>query len=110
MIKGITVTLWTKTQIGTDSLNQPVYEWNSEQVDNVLVGQPTPEERLTELNLSGRVIEYTLGIPKGDTHNWENQRVEFFGYMFQTFGIPERGIEENVPGPWHLKVKCERYG
>ena len=66
MIKGITVTLWTKTQTGTDSLNQPVYEWNSEQVDNVLVGQPTPEERLTELNLSGRAIEYTLGIPKGD--------------------------------------------
>ena len=110
MIKGITVTLWTKTQTGTDSPNQPVYEWNSEQVDNVLVGQPTPEERLTELNLSGRAIEYTLGIPKGDTHNWENQRVEFFGHMFQTFGIPEQGIEELVPTPWHLKVKCERYG
>ena len=110
MIRGITVKLWTKTQTGTDSLNQPVYTWKSENVKNVLVGLPTPEERVSEFNLSGRMIEYTLGIPTGDTHDWVNQRVEFFGQMYQTFGIPERGIEEMVPTGWHLKVKCERYG
>ena len=109
MIKGITVTLWTKTRVGTDSLNQPIYEWDPEEVDNVLVAQPTAQEQLDEFNLTGRSIEYILGIPKGDTHSWENERVEFFGQMFQTFGIPERGIEANVPGPWHLKVKCQRF-
>lgn len=109
MIKGMTVKLWTKTRTGTDSLNQPIYVWESEEVHDVLVAQPSPQEQLDALNLTGRSIEYILGIPKGDNHHWENERVEFFGQMFQIVGIPERGIEENVPGKWHLKVKCERY-
>jgi hypothetical protein len=75
----------------------------------VLVAQPSPEEKTAELNLTGRSIQYTLGIPKGDTHNWENQVVEFFGHKFLTYGIPEQGIEANIPLRWHKKVKCERY-
>lgn len=109
MIQGMTVTLWNKTQIGVDDFNQPIYGWASFDVDNVLVGQPTPEERTEELNLTGKMIEYTLGIPKGDSHEWQDQIVEFFGQKFHTFGIPERGIEANIPLQWHLKVKCERY-
>ncbi len=109
MIQGMTVTLWNKTQIGTDEFNQPVYGWASFNVDNVLVGLPTPEERTEELNTTGKMIAYTLGIPKGDSHEWQDQIVEFFGRKFKTFGIPERGIEANIPLQWHLKVKCERY-
>lgn len=109
MIQGMTVTLWTKTQTGTDDFNNPVYSWSSETVDNVLVGLPTPEEQINEMTLTGKSIAYTLGIPKGDTHDWENQIVEFFGKKFMTIGIPERGIEANIPLSWHLKVKCERY-
>lgn len=109
MIQGMTVTLWNKSQIGTDEFNQPIYGWAAFDVDNVLVGQPTPEERTDELNLSGKMIEYILGIPKGDSHEWQDQIVEFFGQKFRTFGIPERGIEANIPLKWHLKVKCERY-
>lgn len=108
-IHGITVRLWSKTQTGTDSLNEPVYEWNYEDVENVLVGQPTSSERLETLNLTGRMIQYVLGIPKGDTHDWENQIVEFFGHKFRTFDIPEQGIDDLVPTQWHLKVKVERY-
>lgn len=109
MIQGMTVTLWNKTQIGTDEFNQPVYGWASFNVDNVLVGLPSPEERTEELNTTGKMIAYTLGIPKGDSHEWQDQIVEFFGRKFKTFGIPERGIEANIPLQWHLKVKCERY-
>ena len=109
MIQGMTITLWTKSQTDTDEFNAPVYTWTSEDVDDVLVAQPSPEERISELNLTGKMIEYTLGIPKGDNHDWEDQIVEFFGHKFITFGIPERGIEENIPLRWHLKVKCERF-
>ena len=109
LIKGMTVVLWNKTQTGTDDFNEPVYEWTSKSVDNVLVGNPTPQELLDEKTLTGRSIDYILGIPKGDTNNWENQIVEFFGHKFLTYGIPEHGIEANVPGPWHKKVKCQRY-
>lgn len=109
MIHGMTITLWNKTQTATDAFNEPVYTWTSKSVDNVLVGQPTPEERTNELNLTGRSIEYVLGIPKGNADNWENQIVEFFGHKFLTYGIPEQGIEENIPLSWHKKVKCIRY-
>ena len=109
MLHGITIRLLNKTQTGVDSFNSPVYTWVSKDVDNVLVGQPTASERTDEMNLSGRMIAYVLGIPKGDTNNWENQIVEFFGHKFRTFGIPEQGIEDLVPTAWHLKVKCERY-
>ena len=109
MIQGMTVTLWNKTENGVDGFGNPVYTWESKTVDNVLVGQPTAEERTNELNLTGRMIAYTLGIPKGNEDEWENQIVEFFGHRFRTFGIPEQGIEANIPLSWHKKVKCERY-
>lgn len=109
MIHGMTINLLTKRQISTDAFNQPVYAYTIEEVDDVLVAPTTAQERTDELNLSGRMIEFTLGIPKGDTHNWEDQIVEFFGHKFRTFSIPEQGIESNIPLRWHKKVKCERY-
>lgn len=109
MIHGMTITLWTKAIEGYDAFNEPIYVWASEQVDNVLVGEPSAQERTDEFNLTGKMIEYTLGIPKGDAHNWNNQIVEFFGEKFRTFGIPVQGIEANIPLQWHKKVKCERY-
>lgn len=109
MIQGTTITLLAKTETGTDGFGEPIYSETPIKVENVLVGQPSPEERTDELNLSGRMISYVLGIPKGDTHEWENQNVIIFGKKFRTFGIPEMGIEANIPLQWHKKVKCERY-
>lgn len=109
MIQGMTVTLWNKTQTDIDGFGNPVYSWSSETVDDVLVGLPSAEERISELNLNGKAIAYVLGIPKGDTHNWKDQVVEFFGEKFLTYDIPEVGIEANIPLRWHKKVKCIRY-
>ena len=104
------INLLSKVQVGTDEFNAPVYEYPvTEVVHNVLVGEPNAQERLEELNLTGRMISYTLGIPKGDTHDWQNQIVELFGEKYLTYGIPEFGIEANIPLSWHKKVKCERY-
>jgi hypothetical protein len=78
-------------------------------VENVLVSSPSAQEVTDTLNLTGRKIEYILGIPKGNEDEWENQIVEFFGHKFISFGIPEQGIEENIPLSWHKKVRVERY-
>jgi hypothetical protein len=109
MIHGSAVILWVKEQVGTNPFGEPIYDHVAKVVDDVLIGLPSAQERIDELNLSGRMIEYTLGIPKGNTDVWEDQIVEFFGHKFRTFGIPEVGIEENIPLRWHKKVKCERY-
>ena len=110
VIKGITVKLKTSEQTGVDGFDRPVCDDVWEHVDNVLVGEPLAEDVVNELNLSGKRIAYTLAIPKGDTHSWENTEVEFFGERFRTIGFPTEGIEENLPLSWNKKVKVERYG
>ena len=108
-MKGITVTLWERTQTGTDAFNDPVFALTSTTVDNVLVGQPTTDEVTSSTDLYGKKIEYMLGIPKGDTHDWTDTAVEFFGRAYRTFGDVIEGIEANVPTPWHKKVRVCRY-
>ena len=114
MIKGTTVTLYVPTQTGTDAFGAPVCAETPVAVPNVLIGEPSSEEITTALDLYGKRIRAVLGIPKGDTHEWTDRRVEWtdaYGatHTMQTVGFPEVGIEANVPGPWHKKVKVAAY-
>ena len=106
---GITVTLYERVQTGTDAFNDPVYTLTPVSVPGVLVGQPTTDEVTASTDLYGKKLEYMLGIPKGDTHDWTDTAVEFFGRTFKTFGDVIQGIEANVPTPWHKKVRVCRY-
>lgn len=108
-INGITVRLKTRVQTGTDEFKRPIYEESFVDVENVLVGVPSSEDVINELNLSGKRIKYTLGIPKGDTHNWINTEVEFWGERYRTIGKPMQGIDENIPLSWNKKVQVESY-
>ena len=110
MISGETVRLKTKVQTGTDDFNRPVFTETFVDVENVLIGAPSSEYVINELNLSGKRIAYTLGIPKGDTHNWINTEVEFWGERYRTIGKPMQGIDENIPLSWNKKVQVESYG
>ena len=107
---GVTVALHVRTQTGVDSFNAPIFSETTESVDNVLIGQPTTEEIDSTISLYGKKIEYMLGIPKGDAHNWEDTIVEFWGRRYRTFGMTIQGIEANIPTPWHKKVRVERDG
>ena len=109
MLKGIDIVLYEKTKTGEDGFHDPIYAETPVTVHNVLVGQPTAEEITTELQLTGRHIAYTLAIPKGDTHNWDNVRVAFFGQTFRTCGGAVQGIEAMIPLRWNKKVQVERY-
>ena len=107
-MRGVTVTLFEKTQAGVDGLNNPVYSVQPVQVENVLVGEPTTDDITSSISLYGKQIRYMLGLPKGDAHVWTDTTVEIFGETFRTFGDTIRGIEENIPTPWHKKVRVER--
>lgn len=136
-LKGIDVVLYNQIEIGTDPFGAPIYAVSlypsdsvfpsdeifpnsyvdSEVVSNVLVGQPTDEEITTTVSLYGKHIAYMLGIPKGDTHDWQDKVVEWtdaYGkrHLCRTFGFPITGIEANLPRrvPWHMKVRCEKFG
>ena len=118
MIRGITVTLYEKTQDKTnpvDAFGAPIYTETATTVDNVLVGEPTPDDITASIQLYGKTIRYMLAIPKGDTHDWIDKHVSWtdaYGITHdcRTFGFPITGVEENVPGPWHMKVRCEEFG
>lgn len=107
---GVSVILHIKTQTGVDAFNNPVFADATETVKNVLIGQPATEEIDSTLSLYGKKIDYMLGIPKGDTHNWEDTIVEFWGNRYRTFGMTIQGIEANIPTPWHKKIRVERDG
>lgn len=110
MIHGITVRLYEKTKTGKDAFNAPIYTETPVDVPGVLVGEPTAEDIVNDLQLYGKRIAYTLGIPKGDTHSWNEVTVEFFGQKFRTYGGVTQGIEDMIPLAWNKKVKVERYG
>ena len=109
MIKGITVTLYERTYSGTDEFNKPKFTEVSTTVDNVLVAPASAQEVIDATNLYGKKAVYTLAIPKGDTHTWEDCKVSFFGEDWHVFGIPLEGIECDIPLAWNKKVTVERY-
>lgn len=110
MLKGIKVTLMARRQTGADPFGKPVFEEIPLVVDDVLVAPASDAEVLETYNLTGRKAVYTLAIPKGDTHNWEDRKVLFFGQEWHTIGMPLEGIEEMIPLRWNKKVRVERYG
>lgn len=109
-MRGITVKLLQKTAKGTDPFNKTTYTESWVDVDNVLIGEPSSEEVVDTYNLTGKHLEYVLGIPKGDTHVWNDTQVQFWGRTFNTIGYPTQGIEELIPLSWNMKVKVEAHG
>ncbi len=110
MLKGTTIQLIVEKQTGTDPFGAPIYEEEAVDVEDVLVGQPSTDDVTNSIQLYGKKIEYILGIPKGDTHNWTDAVVIIFGEKYRTIGYPQTGILENIPLRWGQNVKVERYG
>lgn len=108
MIRGITIQLLDKQQTGTDAFNRPVYAEVPEDVENVLVSPMTETEVLETLNLTGRKAVYQLCLPKGDTHDWTDKKVQFFGKTWHVIGETQEWIESMVPLGWNRKIRVER--
>lgn len=108
-IKGTVVKLINKTALQKDPFGRPIYvDAEPIAVEDVLVGEPSADDITNALNLHGKVVKYTLGIPKGDTHTWEGY-VEICGDLYHIFTKPTQGIEENIPLRWNKKVMVEEY-
>lgn len=109
-IRGITVTLIQKTVIDHDPFGGAIYGEVETPVENVLVSPTSTDDMVNQLNLTGKKAVYTLAIPKGDTHIWEDQEVRFFGKRWRVFGFATEGIEDMIPLDWNKKVMVEQYG
>lgn len=110
MIKGINIDLILQEEIGRDELGEPIYHRSgTETVHNVLVAPSSDQEVTEAYDLYGAKAVYTLGIPKGDTHNWKDALVVFFGQTWHTIGKPTQGIDAMIPLEWNTKVRVESY-
>lgn len=107
IIKGQTVTLYEKTEKGVDDFNKTLYTETPVEVANVLISPMSETEVLDTFNLTGKKAVYQLAIPKGDTHDWEDKKVEFWGRQWRTIGKPIEGQEELIPLLWNKKVRVE---
>ena len=109
-IKGMTIILVDKVETGKDPFGSPIYEDIEMDVNNVLVSPTSSDDVVNQMSLTGKKAVYTLAIPKGDRHDWEDKEVKFFGQRWRTFGVPLEGIEDLIPLDWNKKVMVERYG
>ena len=108
-MKGTTVKLAVKTQVGTDPFGAPIYSMIWEDVPDVLVGQPSTDDVAASTYLYGKKIEYMLGIPKGDIHDWVDAEIIIWGQPYKSFGYPITGEQANIPLRWGQNVRVERY-
>ena len=110
-MKGVTVTLKSKTQTGLDDFGQPLYTETDIAIADVLVGEPSTEDVQNALTAYGKQIAYTLAIPKGDSNNWYKAKVVLpapWDATFNVIGDATIGIEDNIPLRWNKKVHIER--
>jgi hypothetical protein len=110
-MRGITVKLTEKTQNGTDPFGMPKFTTAEVDVHDVLVGEPSTDDITNTITMYGKKVAYTLAIPKGDTHVWEDTTVTLpapFEGTYHTIGYPTAGIEANIPLRWNKKVHLER--
>lgn len=108
-IRGIQITFISKKPVGKNPFGEVIYEDIEIPVENVLVAPAENEDVRSAMDLYGKRAAYTLGIPKGDTHDWEDVEVRFFGARWRTFGISTMGIDHLIPLDWNRKVLVERY-
>lgn len=103
-LHGVSVTLIVRVPV-LDAFNHPTWTERREVVENVLIGEPVQAE--LEENIKKARSAYTLAIPKGDTHDWEDAEVEFWGKRWRQYGRVIQGIEDLVPLDWNKKITVE---
>ena len=109
MIRGRTVKLYEMLDVGVDDFNRPVQIESEVEVENVLIQPATNEAIVSDLEFYGKHLAYVLHIPKGDTHNWKDTTVEFYGEKWKTYGDALIYDEDLTPLDWNKQVKVERY-
>ena len=109
-MKTTDVLLYNTVDTGArDKTNRPITTEKVTTVSGVLIAPVSTEDVVNTINLTGKKAVYQLAIPKGDQNVWENAKVHFWGKFYRTIGVPEEGMDENIPLRWNRKIKVECY-
>lgn len=72
---GETVSVLTRRKAGEDAMGEPVYEWDAESVENVLVRPLMGSELSDALRPDGVRVRYVLAFPKSYEGDLSHARV-----------------------------------
>lgn len=87
---GETVAVLTRRRTGEDEMGEPVYEWDSEQVENVLVRPLSGSDLADPLRPDGIRVSYSLAFPKA----WTAGKAPGF-LAHRRIALVERGMDGN---------------
>ena len=110
-IPTVPVILYETEITGEDDFGHEIKQETAVTVDGVVIGQPSSEDILSEINISGKRIAYNLCLPAGDDHDWTNKTVEFYGRKWRTIGTPTQYTDGFMGDnfPWNKQIKVEAY-
>ena len=106
-IKGVTVTVSTPNEAGTDRYGEPIYGTPTQAtVDNVLV-DPVGTSDLEAARVEGDRVDLTLHFPKTWTASLRGCTVTLpapWAGTYRVVGDPKPYMDANTPTPWHMPV------
>lgn len=91
-----------------DSLNNPLYDEDTFEIENCLVGPLTnPIDRVESAALDRNVTVVRLHLPKTEQRDISKTTFEYGGQLFRVIGTPAPFMIENTPTDWNRYVSCE---
>lgn len=106
---GETVEVQRYVETGLDAHNEPILEWVSEQVEDVLVAPGGRTDISDTERPEGTVVQWTLHFPKGYPATLRGARVRVRGGdPCDVIGDPQHYTVENTPTRWSMPVELSR--
>lgn len=106
MIKGDSVQVLRFVDVGTDDMGEPVQEWQSETVEDVLFA-PSSTENLDVERPNGDEVVVTFHFPKTYTSSLRGCRIVYAGETFAVQGDPKGYMIDNCPTRWNRPVTAQ---
>lgn len=109
VIVGESVVVERRVETGRDPGNSPIYSWESEPVENVLVAIGTRADVSDSTRPDGVEVRFTLHFPKGYPETLRGARVRVRGgEPLNVIGDPAHYTEANTPGAWSMPCQVGR--
>ena len=106
MIKGDSVNVLRFVNTGTDDMGEPVQEWQTETVEDVLFA-PSSTEDVGAERPNGDAVVVTFHFPKTYTQSLRGCKIEYAGSTYAVQGDPHGYMIENCPTRWNRTVTAQ---
>lgn len=108
MIKGEMVTVLFPGSESVDPFGSPITEYESMDIDNVVIHPSDPSDYTDSNRPEGAVIQWVLHFPKSFTDSLRECKVVVRGETYDIEGDPMPYMDVNTPTPWNRRAYALR--